>query len=126
MRGGRALCLAAGLAGIAHAGPVEVLREGPRFCPADRPRNAARITQAQAIARARTMLPADFCGPTTFVSGCDYEPEYALDAWRIYVHQYNDRRGGKDRGGLDHTYIILDPVGNCLANIPGTSFGAPR
>jgi hypothetical protein len=126
VRGGRALCLAACLAGTAHAGPVEVIRDGPRFCPGDLPQNGPRLSQALAIERARTMLPADFCGPTAFVSGCDYEPEYALDAWRIYVHQYNDRSGAKERGGLDHTYIILDPVGNCLANIPGTAFGAPR
>jgi hypothetical protein len=118
--------VAACIAGCAQAGPVEVIREGPQFCPGGRPHDGPRMTQAQAIERARSMLPADFCGPTTFVSGCDYEPEYVLDAWRIYVHQYNDRRGAKDRGGLDHTYIILDPVGNCLANIPGTNFGAPR
>jgi hypothetical protein len=110
----------------ARAGPVEVYREGPQFCPRDRPKGGPRITEAQAIARAQTMLPADFCGPGTFVTGCDYEPEYALDAWRIYVHQYSERGGHKDRGGLAHTYIVLDPAGNCLANIPGTNFGAPN
>jgi hypothetical protein len=108
------------------AGPVVVYREGPKFCPHDLPKGSPRLSQAQAIERARTMLPADFCGPTTFVTGCDFEPEYSLEAWRIYVHQYNDRSGQRDRSGLDHTYVILDPAGNCLANIPGTNFGAPN
>jgi hypothetical protein len=31
-----------------------------------------------------------------------------------------------DPAGLTHTYVILDPVGNCYANIPGTDQGAPR
>jgi hypothetical protein len=84
------------------------------------------LSEAQVIARSRTMLPPGFCGPTTFVSGCDAEPEFALGAWRIYFHQYFQRDGRKDYGGLSHTYIILDRVGNCLANIPGTEFGAPH
>jgi len=84
------------------------------------------LTEAQAIERSRTMLPAGFCGPSAFVSGCDAEPEFALGAWRMYFHQYRERGGTKDRGGLSHTYIILDSVGNCLANIPGTDPGAPR
>jgi len=111
---------------LAHAGPVEVYRDGPKLCPRDVAKTAPTLSEAQAISRARTMLPAGFCGPGTFVTGCDAEPELALGAWRIYFHQYNDRRGAKDRGGLSHTYIILDSVGNCLANIPGTDPGAPR
>jgi hypothetical protein len=109
-----------------HAGPVEVYREGPQSCPRNVAKNAPVLTESQAIARARTMLPDGFCGPSLFVSGCDAEPEIALSAWRIYFHQYRERAGGKERGGLSHTYIILDPVGNCLANIPGTDPGAPR
>ena len=108
------------------AGPVEVYREGPRFCPHDRPATAAPLTEAQAIERARTLLPSDFCGPTSYVSGCDVIPEYALSSWRIYFHQYKLRGGVHDPGGLTHTYVILDPVGNCYANIPGTELGAPR
>ncbi|HEY1328473.1 MAG TPA: hypothetical protein VGI14_16170 [Casimicrobiaceae bacterium] len=108
------------------AGPVEVYREGPQFCPRDRPANAAPLTQEQAIERARTLLPRDFCGPSASVSGCDVIPEYALSSWRIYFHQYKDRGGSHDTGGLTHTYVILDPVGNCYANIPGTELGAPR
>jgi len=104
----------------ATAGPVEVYREGPAYCPRDRPAGAPPITESQAIERARSLLPTDFCGPTLFVSGCDFEPEFALAAWRIYVHQYRGQGTGKDRGGLDHTYVILDAVGNCIANIPGT------
>jgi hypothetical protein len=108
------------------AGPVEVYREGPQFCPADRPADAAALTQAQAIERARSLLPADFCGPTVFVSGCEAIPEYAFGSWRIYLHQYKTRGGSRDFGGLTHTYVVLDRVGNCLANIPGTEVGAPR
>ena len=111
---------------MADAGPVEVYRDGPQLCPRNIEKSAPVLTEAQAMVRARTMLPEGFCGPSLFVSGCDAEPEYALNAWRIYFHQYRDRASGKDRGGLSHTYIILDPVGNCLANIPGTEPGAPR
>jgi hypothetical protein len=89
-------------------------------------KTAPVLSEAQAIARARAMLPGGFCGPSTFVTGCDAEPEFALGAWRMYFHQYRDRAGVRDRGGLAHTYIILDPVGNCMANIPGTEFGAPK
>ena len=116
---GLAVALVASAATLVHAGPVEVYREGPEACP----RN---IPESHVIARARTLVPDGFCGPTTFVSGCDAEPEFALGAWRVYIHQYRDRNGTKDRGGLAHTYIILDPVGNCMANIPGTDPGAPR
>jgi len=126
----RVLALAAALAAAAttlvHAGPVEVYREGPVLCPHDVAKTAPVLSEAQAIARARTMLPDGFCGPSTFVSGCDAEPEFALGAWRMYFHQYQLRGGARDRSGLAHTYIILDTVGNCLANIPGTDFGAPH
>lgn len=118
---GAALCLTALLATPALSGPVLVYREGAQFCPRDRPADAPTLHEADAIARARTLLPKDFCGPSLFVDGCDYEPEFALGVWRIYVQQYKLAADGrKDRGGLDHTYIILDAVGNCVANIPGT------
>ena len=123
---GIALALAAWAATLVHAGPVEVYRDGPDACPRNIPKAAPVLSESQAIARARTLVPVGFCGPTTFVSGCDAEPEFALGAWRMYFHQYRDRNGTKDRGGLAHTYIILDPVGNCMANIPGTDPGAPR
>jgi hypothetical protein len=118
--------LVVALAAPALAGPVEVYREGPRYCPRDRPVDAPAITQEQAIARARTLLPDGFCGPSFFVSGCDVLPEFALGSWRIYFHQYKQVGATRDPGGLTHTYVILDPVGNCQANIPGTEVGAPR
>jgi hypothetical protein len=121
-----AVALVALAATVVRAGPVENYREGPELCPRNVPKTAPVLTEAQAIARSRTMLPADFCGPDFFVTGCDAEPEFALGAWRIYFHQYRGNAGIKDRGGLAHTYIILDPVGNCIANIPGTEPGAPR
>ena len=121
-----ALALALALAGTAAAGPVEVYREGPRYCPRDRPASAPVLTQEEAIARARTLLPDAFCGPSWFVSGCDVLPEFALGSWRIYFHQYKLAGGVHDPGGLAHTYVVLDPVGNCQANIPGTEVGAPR
>ena len=111
---------------VAAAGPVEVYRSGPRFCPRDRDLQGPVLTEAQAIERARSLLPADFCGPTTFVSGCDVIPEYALHAWRIFFQQYKLRIQVHDDGGLDHSYVILDAVGNCDANIPGTREGATR
>ena len=111
---------------VSQAGPIEVLREGDRYCPRDREPNAAVLTEAQVIERARTLLPADFCGPTAFVSGCDVLPEFAIGSWRIYFHQYRVRDGRRDWSGLTHTYVVLDRVGNCFANIPGTEQGAPR
>ena len=120
-----ALAMAA-LAEFVLAGPVEVLREGPKYCPRDRESNAPVLTEAKAIERARTLLPPDFCGPTTFVGGCDVVPEYALGSWRIYFHQYQLRSGHRDWSGLTHTYVVLDAVGNCYANIPGTEQGATR
>jgi len=88
------------------------------------PENATPPTLSSAGAAA--LLPGDFCGPTRFVSGCDVLPEYANGSWRIYFHQFELRDGQPDWGGLTHTYVVLDPVGNCYANIPGTEPGAPR
>lgn len=118
---GRALALALGAlqAGTALSGPVLVYREGAA-CPRDRAADAPRITAEQAIARARDLLPRDFCGPTLFVSGCDFEPEVAFDSWRVFVRQYKEAGGTRRFGGLDHSYVVLDAVGNCVANIPGT------
>lgn len=107
------------LASAALAGPVLVYREGAD-CPRDRPATAPRITAAQAIERASTLLPNDFCGPTWYVSGCDFDPEWAFDTWRVYAQQYTLARGEKEYRGRDHSYVVLDAVGNCLANIPGT------
>jgi hypothetical protein len=123
---GLAAALVASAAMLVHAGPVEVYRDGAEACPRNVAKAAPALSEAQAIARARTMLPEGFCGPSPSVSGCDAEPEFALGAWRMYFHQYRERNGTRGRGGLAHTYIILDPVGNCLANIPGTEFGAPH
>ena len=106
-------------AATALAGPVLVYREGA-YCPRDRPPDAPRITAAQAIERAKTLLPADFCGPTWYVSGCEFDPEWAFDTWRVYAQQYKLVDGVKDARGRDHSYVVLDAVGNCIANIPGT------
>jgi hypothetical protein len=108
----------------ALAGPVDVYLTGPRYCPGGIAKTAPRITQAQSIERTQTMLPDEFCGPTFFVSGCTYFVENEYDTWRVYVEQYKDVAGRKDKSGLKHTYLILDAVGNCLAHIPGTEFGA--
>lgn len=115
----RVLWLLLLVANAALSGPVLVYREG-ESCPRDRPATAPRITGAEAIASAGTLLPADFCGPTYFVSGCDFEPEVAYDSWRVYVRQYKQVGLAKRYGGLDHSYVVLDAVGNCVANIPGT------
>ena len=108
----------------AFAGPVDVYLTGPRYCPGGIAKSAPRITEAQSIERTKTMLPDEFCGPTFFVSGCTYFVENEYDTWRVYVEQYKDIAGRKDKNGLKHTYLILDAVGNCLAHIPGTEFGA--
>jgi hypothetical protein len=115
-------CIAALLlsASTALAGPVLVYREGAAYCPHDRPPNAQRITAAQAVERAKTLLPADFCGPNWYVSGCEFDPEWAFDTWRVFAQQYKESGGMKDIKGRDHTYVVLDAVGNCIVNIPGT------
>jgi hypothetical protein len=118
-------CVAAfPLSVAAVAGPVEVYRTGPEYCPHDRAPNAATLTEKEAIDRARTLLPRDFCGPDHFVSGCDTDLEWANDAWQVFFQQYKRVGNRKDIGGLTHSYVILDRVGNCLANIPGTELGA--
>lgn len=106
------------------AGPVDLYLTDAKHCPHGIAPTAPHIGEAQAIERTRAMLPAGFCGPSTFVSGCTYDVENEYDSWRVYVHQYKDVGGRKDKGGLLHTYLILDAVGNCLAHIPGTEFGA--
>ena len=114
------------VAQLAAAGPVEVFREGPHYCPRDRASSAPVLSEAQAIERARTLLPAGYCGPGMFVDGCEVIPEQSLGSWRIYFHQYRLRGGERDWGGLTHSYVVLDAVGNCYANIPGTEQGARR
>ena len=127
-RGAAGVWLAATFVGIgaAIAGPVEVYRDGPRYCPRGVSAQAPRIDAAQAERIARVLLPDEFCGPTRWVAGCDVELEQVYDSWRVYVHQYRQRPRSRDWGGVTHTYVILDAVGNCLANIPGTEPGAPR
>ena len=119
--------LAATAAG-AQAGPVEVYREGARYCPHESAGSGDRapLTRQQAVERAQKLLPDDYCGPSQFVSGCDVLTEFALGSWRIYFHQYRLRDGERDWGGLTHTYVVLDADGSCYANIPGTEEGAPR
>ena len=119
-------CLALALFSLAlpaAAGPVESYREGPQYCPRDRPASAPVLSEKQVGERAIALVP-DFCGTSFFVSGCEAEPELVRGDWRVYLHQYKLRDGRRDRDGLDHTYVVLDPVGNCLANIPGTPLGA--
>ena len=115
-------CVVVGALAAATAalgGPVLVYREGS-YCPNDRPRDAPKITAAQAIERARLLLPPGFCGPNWYVSGCEFDPEWAFDTWRVFAQQYHEANGGRETAGRDHTYIVLDAVGNCVANIPGT------
>ena len=129
MRSGSAALVALGLALAstpAAAGPIEVYREGAHFCPRDRDAHGAALDEAQTIERARALLPERYCGPTSFVDGCDVQTENAMGSWRVYFHQYRLRHGNRDWGGLTHTYVVLDAVGNCYANIPGTEQGAPR
>jgi hypothetical protein len=117
----RWLLVAAALAPApALAGPVEVYRTGPQWCPHDRPGTAPRITAEQAIERAKSLLPVDFCAPTGHVDGCFYDPEHAHDAWRVFAQQYKLIDGRQEVRARQHSYIVLDAVGNCLANIPGT------
>ncbi|MEO5766265.1 MAG: hypothetical protein ABIR52_13245 [Casimicrobiaceae bacterium] len=107
----------------ALAGPVEVYRTGPQFCPGDRPQSAPHLSEAQIIDRALALLPREFC-TNAFVAGCDADAESAFGAWRVFVRQYRIAEARHDYAGLDHSYVVLDRVGNCLANIPGTELGS--
>ena len=120
LRSRSALAALAIVAQTAVAGPILVYREGAPYCPKDRPASGPRITAAEAAERARTLMPKEFCGPDAWVDGCDYDPEYALESWRVYVRQWKQVAGRKQYEPRDHSYVVLDPVGNCLANIPGT------
>jgi hypothetical protein len=113
------------VAATAQAGPVESYREGPQYCPRDRPATAAVLSEQEIDARAIELLPG-FCAPSHFVTGCFAEPELVRGSWRVYVRQYRLVDGRRAFGELDHSYVILDRVGNCLANIPGTPLGALR
>ena len=106
------------------AAPIEVYREGPEFCPRDRPPTAPVLSEAAVVARARSLLPKEFCALSRFVAGCDVESEFVDGSWRILLHQYQLRGYRHDQRGLAHSYVILDRVGNCLANIPGTEVGS--
>ena len=108
------------VASAAFAGPVLVYRDGAAYCPKDRAAGAPRISAEQAAERAKALMPKEFCGPDWWVDGCDYDPEYALDSWRVYVRQWKRVDGRKQYEPRDHSYVVLDPIGNCLANIPGT------
>jgi hypothetical protein len=119
-RRGIALVALAVAANAAFAGPVLVYREGAAYCPKDRPASARRITSAEAAERASALMPREFCRQEGWVDGCDYDPEFALDSWRVYVRQWKWIDGRKQYEPRDHSYVVLDPVGNCLANIPGT------
>ena len=104
----------------ALAGPVEVYREGDAYCPRDRGPGHPRISAAQAVERAKALLPKEFCAPGWYVDGCEYDAEEAFDTWRVYAHQYKRIDGRNETKGRNHSYVVLDAVGNCLANIPGT------
>ena len=117
----RALALACvAAANVAVAGPVLTYREGAEFCPKDRPPSAPRITAIEAAERAKTLLPKEFCAADHWVDGCDFDPEFALDSWRVYVRQWKRVDGRKQYEPREHSFVVLDPIGNCLANIPGT------
>jgi len=120
------LFLALLVASPALSGPVEVYREGERYCPRKLPPTAPRIDGARAERIALGLVPDDFCGPSSSIGGCDLVTENFYDSWRIYVHQYRRIPNAHDWSALTHSYVILDPVGNCIANIPGTEPGARR
>jgi hypothetical protein len=119
-RRGFTLVFAQGFAAATLAAPVEVYREGPQFCPQDRPPTAQPITESAAIQRARSLVPKEFCALSRFVAGCEADTEFVEGTWRVFLQQFQLRGYRRDTRGLGHTYVILDRVGNCVANSPGT------
>ena len=61
-------------AATAGAGPVEVYRTGPEFCPHDRRDSEPALTESQIIERARALLPRVFWR-NAFAAGCDADAE---------------------------------------------------
>ena len=121
------LLLVSSLASVGTlAGPVEIYRDGDRYCPRSLPAGSPRIDAAGAERIALKLVPDGFCGPSPSIAGCDAVTENFYDSWRVYVHQYHRTPKSHDWAALTHTYVILDPIGNCLANSPGTEPGAPR
>ena len=115
------------IAAPALSGPVEVYREGERCCPRDLPATAPRIDVPRRPSGSRSRsCPTTSAGRRASIGGCDVVTENCYDSWRIYVHQYRRIPNAHDWAALTHTYVILDPVGNCIANIPGTEPGATR
>ena len=102
-----------------RAGPVEVYLEGPRFCPQDRALTRRASPRARRSERANALLPKDFCGPTGASTAATSIAENELDSWRVYVRQWKRVDGRKEYEPRDHSYVVLDPVGNCLAHMPG-------
>ena len=85
-------------------------------------RTRRRITAAEAIARARSarcrqrLLRADVVRLRLRLR----RRVGARHVARLRAAVQARRRAEGLRGGLDHSYVILDAVGNCIANIPGT------
>jgi hypothetical protein len=38
----------------------------------------------------------------------------------VFAQQYKEVDGRREVHGRDHTYVVLDAVGNCIVNIQGT------
>ena len=95
--------------------PIRVTRAPSAAPPISRP---TRIDAA--IERAQALLPKDFCARSWYIDGCEFDPEPAFDTWRVFAQQYKLIDGRKETRGRDHSYVVLDAVGNCMANIPGT------
>ena len=45
------------------------------------------------------------------MSGCSFDAEWAHESWRVYALQYKLVDGREDSSALEHSYVILDPVG---------------
>ena len=86
--------------------------------------NAPALSKAAAIRAGKSLLPRGFVHCSRFVAGCDADSELVEGTWRIFLQQYQLRGYRHDSRGLGHSYVILDAVGNCIANIPGTETGS--
>ena len=97
----------------------------PTYCPHDRCDGAPTLTEAQAIERARALLPREFCGPDAFVTGLRRRTGAGVRRVADLRPPTQDGRAA-GRGDLTHLITLRSSiaVGNYLANIPGTELGA--
>ena len=91
-----------------------VLPEGSRRAT----RRGSRAEQA--AERAKALMPKEFCGPDWLGRWLRLRSRIrARLVARLRAAMEARSTGRKQYEPREHSFVVLDPVGNCLANIPG-------